>query len=139
MTGRPIGRAALTAALCASLAMAGCSGERDTSEGRRVEATIKRFALSHGPDACNMLSGKGVVIVYGNGSTDPRVARANCVAHSKRFKGQPVDVTFVNLNSKTQAHATARTLDRKRYYVVALLKLHGRWRIESVTAQQKPG
>ncbi|HEX8075646.1 MAG TPA: hypothetical protein VF545_11770 [Thermoleophilaceae bacterium] len=139
MAGRPITRAATAAALCAGLAVAGCSGERDTSEGRRVEAVVKRFALSHGPETCALFTAKAVVSVYGLSSRSPRVARANCLARSKTFEGAPVTVTFVKINTDTSAHASAQTPDGKSFYTVGLLKLHGRWLIDSVVRKQKPG
>jgi hypothetical protein len=133
-----ITRAGAAAALCAGLLMAGCSGDRDTGEGRKVEAVVKRFALSHGPDACGLLTAKAVTTVYGETSADPTVARAHCTAQSKRFEGQPVDVTFVRINTSTAAHATAKTLDGRRYYSVALQKQRGRWLIDSISPAQRP-
>ena len=112
------------------LLVAGCSGDRDTSEGRRIEAVVKRFALSHGPEACGLLTTKAATTVYGG--------RSNCVARSKRFEGQPVDVTFVKISSSTGAHATAKTLDGSRYWTVNLHKQRGRWLIDSITIAQRP-
>ena len=81
------------AVLCAAIALAGCSGERDTSEGRKVESVVKQFALAHGPEACG--------------------AR--------------------------EAHASARALDRRRYYAVGLIKPRGRWLIQSVSVKSRQG
>jgi hypothetical protein len=131
-------RAATAVALCAGLALSGCSGQRDTSEGRKVEAVVKRFALSHGPDTCALLTAKAVVSVYGLTSRSPREARARCVARSKTFKGAPVKITFVKINTDTSAHASAQTPDGKSFYTVGLLKLHGRWLIDSVVRKQRP-
>jgi hypothetical protein len=127
------------AALCASLAVAGCSGQLNTNEGRKVQSAVEAFALAHGPDACFMLTRAAIERVYGSRSEDLLAARARCLASSRRFRGQPVVVTFVNLNKPREAHATARTRDGRKYFAVGLVKLHGRWRIESVTGIQKPG
>ena len=110
MADGPLSRAALPAALCAGLALAvaGCSGQRDTSEGRRVEAVVKQFALSHGPDTCAYFTARAVVSVYGINDTRPSAARAHCLAQSKHFNGAPVGVTFVKINTPTAAHASAR-------------------------------
>jgi hypothetical protein len=126
------------AALLAGLALAGCSGDRDTGEGRRVEAVVKRFALSHGPDACSLLTHRALARVYGGASDDPSVGRARCLARSAKFEGQPVAVTFVKLKSSTEAQATAKTLDGRRYWTVGLLKQRGRWLIQAITTAQRP-
>jgi hypothetical protein len=142
MADAPLSRAALVGVLCAGLALgaAGCSGQRDTSEGKKIEAAIKRFALSHGPDTCSQLTGRGLISVYGGSDPNPTLtsSRARCIKSSKRFQGAPVDVTFVTIVKPTNAHASVRTLDGKHYYVVALLKLHRRWKIDSVSIQAKP-
>ena len=140
MAARPLTRAApaAAAALCAALAVAGCSGQRDTHEGRRVEAVVKQFALSHGPETCAMFTARNLVSVYGGKDVTLRAARAHCTARSRGFQGEQVDVTFVKLNTPTAAHASARSLDGKRFWTVGLLKLHGRWFIDSVARQQKP-
>ena len=131
-------RAASLAVLGASLALAGCSGDRDTGEGRRVEAAVKRFALSHGPDACDLFTHHGLTRVYGGASDDPVVAKRRCQRQGARFEGQPVAVTFVKLKSSTDAQATARTLDRRHWYTVALLKRRDRWLIDAVSATPPP-
>ena len=142
MADGPITRAGLALTLCAGLALtaAGCTGQRDTSEGRKIEAAVKRFALSHGPDACTQLTSRALISVYGGHDPSPNLARsrARCLASSKRFQGAPVDVTFVNIANASVAHATAKTADGKHYYVVGLLRLHHRWRIDSVSPQPKP-
>jgi hypothetical protein len=132
-------RAGAVAVACAALVVAGCSGDRDTSEGRKIESVVKRFALSHGPDACDLLTTKAVATVYGHTLLDARASKANCVAKSKRFSGEAVDVTFVKVSSATGAHATAKTLDGRRFYSVGLQKQRGRWRIDSITQAQRPG
>jgi hypothetical protein len=126
------------AVLCLGLALAGCSGDRDTGEGRRIEAAVKRFALSHGRDACSQMTHKALVRVYGGASNDPSVGRARCLARSARFEGQPVEVTFVKIKSSSDAQATARTLDGRRYWTVGVLKRRGRWLIDSVATAQRP-
>jgi hypothetical protein len=128
--------AAAAAATLAALALAGCSGARDTGEGRQIQSAIKAFALADGPDACRMFSQRALVEIYGAGDYDRRVARRNCLARSKRFTGQAVEITFVKLTGDGTAHATARTLDRKRYYTVGLLKRHGRWLIDGINRLQ---
>jgi len=99
---------------------------------------VKRFALSHGPDACNLLSHRALARVYGGTSDSPAVGKARCRARSARFEGQRVTVTFVNLKSSTDAQATARTLDGRRYWTVGLFKRRGRWLIDSITTAQRP-
>jgi hypothetical protein len=126
------------AALCAGLALAGCSGDRDTGEGRKIEAAVKRFALSHGRDACSLMTHKALVRVYGGTSNEPSVGRARCLARSVKFQGQAVDVTFVKIKSSSDAQATARTLDGRRYWTVGVLKRRGRWLIDSVVTAQRP-
>ena len=137
MTARRIACAA-AAALCAALPLAGCSGDRDTGAGRKIEAVVKRFALAHGPDACALLSDHAVVQVYGGGSYDTRAARRSCATASARFKGQAVEVTFVKIASSTGAHVTARTPDGKRYWGVSMVKSHDRWLIDGIAPGQKP-
>jgi hypothetical protein len=139
MVGGRITRAAAVAALCGGLALSGCSGDRDTGEGRKIEAAVKRFALSHGRETCNLMSHRELARVYGGKSDNPVVGKANCLARSPRFRGQPVEVTFVKLKSSTDANATARTLDGHRYWSVGLLKHRGQWLIQSVAAIQRPG
>lgn len=140
MAAKPLTRAApvAAAALCAALALAGCSGQRDTHEGRKVEAVVKQFALSRGPETCAMFTTRALVSVYGGREVTPRAARVHCLARSRRFQGERVDVTFVKLNTPTTAHASARSLDRRQFWTVGLLKFHGRWLIDSVARQQKP-
>jgi hypothetical protein len=139
MGRRRITRGTVAAALCAGLTLAGCSGARDTHEGRKIEAVVKRFALSHDRQACNLLTHRALVRIYGGLSDSPRVAKAHCLARSSKFTGQPVEVTFVQLKTPTQGHATARTLDGRRYYAVALSKRRGRWFIDSITPGPRPG
>ncbi|MEA2373673.1 MAG: hypothetical protein QOD53_136, partial [Thermoleophilaceae bacterium] len=109
-----------------------------TREGRKVEAVVKAFALSHGPQTCAMFTARNLVSVYGGRDVTLRAARAHCIARSRRFQGEQVSVTFVKLNTPTAAHASARSLDGKRFWTVGLVKLHGRWLIDSVARQQKP-
>jgi hypothetical protein len=124
-------RPGLIATAVACLVLAGCSGDRDTGEGRRIEAVVKHFALADGPAACGLLTTKAVTQVYGG--------RSGCLARSKAFEGQPVDVTFVKISSSTGAHATAKTPDGRRYWTVGLHKQRGRWRIDSIARAQQPG
>jgi hypothetical protein len=123
-------RAGLIATALACLALAGCSGDRDTGEGRKIEAVVKHFALSDGPGACSLMTTKAVTQVYGG--------RSDCVARSKAFAGEAVDVTFVKISSSTGAHATAKTPDGRRYWTVGLHKQRGRWLIDSIARAQQP-
>jgi hypothetical protein len=131
-------RAALLAALATGLALAGCSGDRDTGEGRRIEAAVKRFALARGPEACNLMTHHGLTRVYGGASDDPVVAKRRCRAQSGRFQAEAVDVTFVRLKSGGEAQATAKAAGGRRWYTVALVKRRDRWLIEAVTTTQAP-
>jgi hypothetical protein len=131
--------AAVAAVGCAALCVTGCSGDRDTGEGRKIEAVVKRFSLSGGPEACSLLTPKAVTTVYGRGTQDASVARARCVSASKRFSGQAISVTFVNIKDSTTARATAKTADGRRYFAVSLQKRRGRWLIDAVTPTQRPG
>lgn len=134
-------RAAALGACCAGVALvlAGCSGQRDTSEGRRIETVVKQFALSHGREACDLMTHKALLTVYGAGATTPAAARAHCIARSPRFRGAPVDITYVSISSATSAHATAKTPDGRKYFSVGLAKVRGRWLIDAVTAMARPG
>jgi hypothetical protein len=134
-----ITRAGATIALCAALAISGCSGQRDTSEGRKVEAAVKRFALGQGPEACTMLTHHALRHVYGGLHDDFALGRSRCLAASKRFTREQVLVTFVQFSTGRSAHATARSLDGRRYYLVGLIKPRGRWEIQSVTAKPRGG
>lgn len=136
---RGIGPVAAAGLACAALALAGCSGDRNTNEGRKIEAVVKRFALSSGPDACSLMTPKALTTVYGHGSLDPAVGKARCAAASKRFSGQAVVVTFVRISDSTTAHASAKTSDSRRYFSVGLEKHRGRWLINSVATAQRPG
>lgn len=127
------------AVLCVAIGVAGCSGDRDTGEGRKIEAIVKRFSLSSGPDACSLLTPKALATVYGRGTLDASEGRARCVAAAKSFSGQPVTITFVKISDSTTAHATARTPGGRRYFSVALQKRRGRWFIDAVTPAQRPG
>jgi len=49
-----------------------------------------------------------------------------------------VDVLFVRFNGPRAAHATARTPDGHRYFIVALIKPRGEWKIESVSPSPRP-
>jgi hypothetical protein len=136
--GRTTRRAAL-GALCATLALAGCSGARDTGEGRKIEALVKRFALAHGPGACDLLTTRALVKLYGGGRRTLAAGRAGCIARSRRFEGQRIDVTFVKFRTAHSAHATAKTPDGRRYYSVGVEKHHGRWLVDSVGSIARPG
>jgi hypothetical protein len=131
-------RAVAAAALCAGVLIAGCSGERDTGEGRKIEAVIERFALAHGPGACDLLTTKALVRLYGGTGTTRAAGKAGCVARSRRFEGQRVDVTFVKFRTDTSARATAKTHDGRRYYTVAVEKRGGRWLVDAVVGIPKP-
>ena len=129
------------AVLCAAAAvsLAGCSGERDTTEGRKVEAVVEQFAAAHGPEACSMLSHHALRHVYGRLTGDPRVGLRRCLSLSAHFTGEPIKVTFVQFSGSREAHASARALDRRRYYAVGLIKPRGRWLIQSVTVKARAG
>ena len=127
------------AAASAVMMVAGCSGDRDTDEGRKIEAAVKRFSMSSGPDACSQMTPKALVTVYGRGNLDPAAAKRSCVVASKKFVGQAAAITFVKITDSTTAHATARTQDGSRYFSVALEKRGGRWLIEAVTPAKRPG
>ena len=134
----PSARRASAAAACAALLLAGCSGQRNTHEGRKIERVIEQFALAHDARACDYLSAKALNAVYG-GDTRAQ-GRAACVKASKRFKGQRVVVTYVDITSKSGAHATARTEDGKRYYALTLIKYRNRrWLIAGINPEAKPG
>lgn len=138
--GTAVGPLLLVVALaCVALVAGGCSGDRDTSEGRKIEAVVKRFSLSSGPDACALMTPKALATVYGRGSLDASTGRARCVAASKRFSSEPVTITFVKISDSTTAHATAKTPGGRRYFSVALQKRRGRWFIDAVTVAQRPG
>lgn len=126
-------------ALCAALALAGCSGDRDTGEGRKVEHAVKEFALARGRVACDLMTHGELQRVYGRSIETPLESRQACLRASTRFQGQPVDVSFVRITKTTQAHATARTLDGKTYFAVTLSKRRGRWLIDAVMPIAKPG
>jgi hypothetical protein len=132
-------RGAAIAALCAAVALTGCSGARDTGEGRKIEALVKRFALAHGPGACDLLTTKALVKLYAGRGTTLAAGRAGCIARSRRFEGQRVVVTFVKFRTAHSAHATARTQDGKHYYSVGVEKHHGRWLVDSVSSIARPG
>ena len=132
------GRMAVLGA-AAALALAGCSGERDTSEGRKVEAAVKQFAAARGPEACSMLTHHALRHVYGGLSGDPRAGLRRCLALSSRFSAEPIEVTFVQFSGSREAHASAHALDRRRYYAVGLIKPHGRWLIQSVSVKSRAG
>ena len=55
------------------------------------------------------------------------------------FTGEPIKVTFVQFSGSREAHASARALDRRRYYAVGLIKPRGRWLIQSVTVKARAG
>lgn len=135
---RPLA-AALALGLVAALATSGCSGDRDTSEGRKISGVVKRFALSSGPDACALLTPKALATVYGRGSLSASAGRKRCIAASKKFSGEPVSITFVKITDSTTAHATARTDRGHRYFSVGLAKRRGRWLIDAVVPTQRPG
>jgi hypothetical protein len=139
MARGPITRTGAVAALCGALSLVGCSGQRDTAEGRKVEAAVKRFALARGPEACAMLTHHALRHVYGGLHDDFQLGRKRCLAESAKFAGEPVVVTFVQFRGPRSAHASARTLDRRRFYVVGLIKPRGRWEIQSVTAKPRVG
>src|SRR3954468_22449519 len=126
-------------AIVAVVGLNGCSGDRDTGEGRKIEAVVKRFSLASGADACSLMTPKALATVYGRGSLDASVGRARCVAASKKFSGQPITITFVKLTDSNTAHATAKTPGGRRYFTVALEKRRGRWLINAVTPAQRPG
>ena len=99
---------------------------------------IEQFALAHDARACDYLSAKALNAVYG-GDTRTQ-GRAACAKASKRFKGQRVVVTYVDITSKSGAHATARTEDGKRYYALTLIKYRNRrWLIAGINPEAKPG
>ena len=136
---RPAPLASACLAVVTALAIGGCSGDRDTGEGRKISAAVKRFALASGPDACSQMSPKALVTVYGAGSSPLAASKTRCLAASKRFSGERVAITFVKITNSTMAHATARSTDGRRYYSVSLQKRHGRWLINSVIPTQRPG
>ena len=140
MRSGPITRAAALALACAGLlALAGCSGDRDTEEGRRAEAAVKRFALADGPEACGMLTTKAVTTLYGGRSTDPNVGRRGCVKKSAQFEGERVVVTYLKLvRDDEAARATAKTADGRRWFTVSLVKSRGRWLIDAIAQRQRP-
>src|SRR5437588_12975230 len=101
----PSARRASAAAVCATLVLAGCSGQRNTHEGRKIERVIEQFALAHDARACNFLAAKALKQVYG-GDTRAQ-GHAACVKQSRRFKGQRAAVTYVDTPTKSRPHATA--------------------------------
>ena len=45
----------------------------------------------------------------------------------------------MQFSGSREAHASARALDRRRYYAVGLIKPRGRWLIQSVTVKARAG
>jgi hypothetical protein len=86
-----------------------------------------------------MLTHHALRHVYGGLHDDYRLGQKRCLADSAKFGAEPVNVTFVQFRNARSAHASARTLDTHRFYVVGLIKPRGRWEIQSVTAKPKAG
>lgn len=136
----PLKRATAVAVACAGLlALAGCSGDRDTEEGRRVEAAVKRFALADGPEACGMLTTQALATLYGGRSTDPAAGRRGCLQKSAQFEGERVEITYLRVvRDDEAARATAKTADGSRWFTVSLVKSRDRWLIDSIAQRQRP-
>ena len=121
------------AALCA-VALSACGNDADTSQGKKVADTVRKFALADGPQACDLLGGQALQDNYGG--TNYNEGKANCKAKSGAFKGEPVKITFVKVTSDTTARVNAENT-AGRLFVVSLSKPEGDWLIERIIPQRK--
>ena len=125
--------AALVALVLAS-ALAGCgTSPASKANARQVRAVVTQFALAHDAGACDLLTDNAVQNVYGGFSDPIPEARTNCRARSRRFKGQPVRITQVNVINDTTAKVGATTPDGKVAYTVVVRKTGPRWLIDQIT------
>ena len=144
--------AAVLAACAAALSLAACgakdivpglgSDDLNTPQGKRVAATIKRFAQANGPQACDMLTPAALRNVYGAGEKPgapptlegppPPVSLAACRRAAPRFSGEKVDVTKVSLIGDRAAKAEATSDSGNRTFAITVRKKGNTWLIDEI-------
>jgi hypothetical protein len=121
------------AALCA-VALSACGSDANTSQGKAVADTVRKFALADGPQACDLLGGQALHDNYGGQTFGEGLA--NCKAKAHTFKGEAVKITFVKITSDVTARVNAEN-KAGRLFVISLSKPEGDWLIERIIPQRK--
>jgi hypothetical protein len=125
-------------ALAAALAVAGCGdGWKDKVDVDQIRSVVTDFAQADDASACKLLSEKAIVDVYGGFKKSPRKSRTVCERRAKGFKGEPVEITNVNLIDPKKARVSALNPDETVAYGVNLSLYGKRWLIDSIS-QAKP-
>jgi hypothetical protein len=119
----------------AALAVSGCGGSKSV-DSKQIRSVVTQFAAADGPKACSLLSPDGLVNVYGGFTKPLAVARANCLAKSSSFKGQPVRLTVLRVIDAVTVKQGALSQDGKITYNVTLRKFGPSWRIDEITQRK---
>ena len=117
------------------VSLGGCgqsaSEKRDLATARAI---VHRFSEASDASACDLLTNKAVRALYGKFKASAARSRANCARASRRFRGEPVQITRSELLDPQTIKVNALGKDGKFSYQVNLRKgAGGRWRIDLVT------
>ena len=129
---------ALPLIAAAALVLAGCGDSTPKVDTQQIQSVVRQFAAADGPKACALLSPDGLVNVYGGFTQPVAQARANCLAKSSQFKGEPVKLTVLRVIDQDTAKQGALSKDGKITYNVTLRKFGPSWRIDEISQRQTP-
>jgi hypothetical protein len=127
---RPIAAVALAAL---PLAASGCLSAKQKQYVENARAVTTQFAAADDARACDMLTGKALVKLYGVQLNRPvPVARARCARSSTAFRGEPVKITGTQLIDDRTVKVSARNEAGTFTYAVTVRRPRNRWLVDEV-------
>ena len=122
---------ALLAALAA--AVAGCGSSTEGVDTEQIKSVVLQFAAADDAHACELLSPREVVNLYGNFTKSVPEAKAACRRRSKDFEGEQVTIKNLNVIDQNRARVSAENPAKTVTYGVSLRRYGPSWRIESIS------
>jgi hypothetical protein len=130
---RPWRPTAAVALAALPLAVSGCMSARENQYVENARAVTTRFAAAHDARACELLTGRALVQLYGVQLNQPvRVARARCVRSSTAFQGEPVEIADTRLIDDRTVKVTALNEGGTFTYAVTVRRPGTRWLVDEV-------
>jgi hypothetical protein len=112
----------------------GCVSARQQEDMKRARAVTTEFAAAHDARACNLLTGRALVKLYGVQLSQPvPVARARCVKRSTVFRGEQVRITDAQPIDDQTIKVTALSKDGTFTYSVTVRRPRNRWLVDDVS------
>jgi len=129
-----MGRLPATLATLAAVAVAGCGDDPSRNvDTAQVRSVVHQFAEADGPEACRLMSPKGLQNVYGSFTKPVAVSRQNCIDRSSKFKGERVTIESLKVVDSETVRVGALNPNKTVSYNLSLRKFGPSWRIDDIS------